>query len=128
MTMSTPMPKVLFVDDDEALRGAVKFSFGLDGLPVETFASAEALVASHDLGDAGCLVVDQNLPGMTGMDFLLHLRQLDVMVPAVLITTHPGGELRRRAKAAGVGIVEKPLLGDELQHSVRRLMDERRAS
>lgn len=117
------MFKVLLVDDDEAIRGAVKFVFGLEGLAMETFASAEALTDSGDLASAGCLVIDQNLPGMSGIDLLLDLRRRQVSVPAVLITTHPRRDLRMRAEAAGIGIIEKPLLSDELQRSVRRLME-----
>jgi len=117
-----PRARVLLVDDDAALRAALRFAFQLDGLSVETFASAEDLLERADVADASCLVLDQNLPGMTGLDLLGVLRRGDPTIPAVLITTHPAADLRRKAKAAGVEIVEKPLLSDALLRSVLTLV------
>ncbi|MDP3749019.1 MAG: response regulator [Phenylobacterium sp.] len=115
-------PRVLLVDDDAALRAALQFALQLDGLSVETFASAEDLLQRADVADASCLVLDQNLPGMTGLDLLGVLRRGDATIPAVLITTHPAADLRRKAKAADVEIVEKPLLSDALLRSVLTLV------
>lgn len=115
-------PRVLLVDDDAALRAALQFALQLDGLSVETFASAEDLLERADVTGVGCLVLDQNLPGMTGLDLLAVLRHGEVTTPALLITTHPAASLRRRAAAADVEIVEKPLLSDALSRSVLNLV------
>jgi FixJ family two-component response regulator len=68
------------------------------------------------------MVLDQKLPGMSGLDLLERLRAGGVTAPAVLITTHPSKETRARSRAAGVEIVEKPLLDDRLAEQIRRLM------
>ena len=112
---------LVLVDDDAALREALRFSFEVDGFAVRAFATGDAVEAA-ELPTVGCLVIDQRLPGEDGLALLERLRRRQVDLPAVLITTNPGSEMRRRARAAGVPVVEKPLLFDELTHTVRNLL------
>ncbi len=71
----------------------------------------------------GCLVVDYKLPEMNGLDLLVELRKRNVDLPAILITTHPSSEVRRRAAIAGVSLIEKPLLNDTLFQGIRAALD-----
>ncbi len=112
-------PTVILVDDDPAVAHAVQFSFDLEGLDVRKFTDAESLLASGPLPDKGCLVIDYQLPGVDGLVLLERLRENGVRMPAVLITTNPRPHLRARAAAAGVPIIEKPLLTDGLLSAVR---------
>lgn len=112
-------PAVILVDDDPAVAHAVQFSFDLEGLDVRRFSDSESLLASGSLPDKGCLVLDYHLPGVDGLDLLERLRESGVQLPAVLITTNPRPHLRARAAAAGVPIIEKPLLTDALLSAVR---------
>jgi FixJ family two-component response regulator len=112
-------PTVILVDDDPAVAHAVQFSFDLEGLDVRNFRDAESLLASEPLPDKGCLVLDYHLPGVDGLVLLERLRENGVRMPAVLITTNPRPHLRARAAAAGVPIIEKPLLTDGLLSAVR---------
>lgn len=114
-----PRPAVLLVDDDPAVAHAVQFSFDLEGLDVRSFRDAESLLASTDLPHKGCLILDYHLPGVDGLDLLDQLRANGVRMPAVLMTTNPRTHLRARAAAAGVPIIEKPLLTDALLTAVR---------
>lgn len=117
-----PRPTVILVDDDPAVAHAVQFSFELEGLDVRSFRDAESLLAGPDMPKRGCLVVDQNLPGMSGLALLEHLQAMGVGLPAILITTNPRAALRDRAAAAGVPIIEKPLLTDALLTTVRKAL------
>lgn len=112
-------PAVILVDDDPAVAHAVQFSFDLEGLDVRSYRDAESLLASRDMPKSGCLVLDQNLPGIDGLSLLERLRATGVKLPAILITTNPRAVLRNRAATAGVPIVEKPLLTDALLTTVR---------
>ena len=114
-----PRPIVILVDDDPAVTHAVQFSFDLEGLEVRGYRDAESLLDDADLPQGGCLVVDQNLPGMSGLSLLESLRATGVRLPAILITTNPRAVLRDRAATAGIPIIEKPLLTDALLTAVR---------
>ena len=108
------------VDDDEALRHALSFAFEAHGFPVSAFADAETALASGNLAAWRCMVLDYQLPGLTGLELLDRLRAAGVRAPAVLITTQPSLSTRARALLAGVEIVEKPLLDDTLMTKVSR--------
>jgi len=115
-------PAVILVDDDPAVTHAIQFSFDLEGLDVRSFRDGESLLAAGDMPDSGCLILDHNLPGMDGLALLERLRAAGVELPAILVTTNPRTALRNRAAAAGVPIIEKPLLTDALLMTVRQAL------
>lgn len=110
------------VDDDPAVRNSLKFSLEIDGFAVGVYASADEVLQDSDLDRFRCLVIDQHMPGMNGLDLIAKLRERRVAVPVVLITSHPPKALVVRAQGAGVPIVEKPLLGNALQEKIRELI------
>lgn len=116
-TLGPPTVRVILVDDDEAVRNALRFSLELDGFAVQAYASADAVPRADD--QAGCLVLDYNLPDQNGLQSLTELRSRQGGLPSVLLATNPPERLRRRALAAGVTLVEKPVLGDALVEGVR---------
>ena len=111
---------IVVVDDDEAVRDSLKFSLVIEGFAVRAFASGQQLLAEPSLPAGDCFVVDQNMPGMSGLDLISTLRARNLTAPAILITTHPNEAVRERAAAAGISIVEKPFLDLTLLNSVRR--------
>ena len=114
---------MLVVDDDSAVGNSLKFVLEVEGFQVRVFSSAEELLDEDSLPDASCLVVDYYMPGMNGLELVAHLRDRNVLIPAILITPAPSENLRNRAAAAGVPIVEKPLLGSRLLDSIREAFD-----
>lgn len=108
------------VDDDAALRQALSFAFETHGFAVSAFADAEAALAADNSAAWRCMVLDYQLPGLSGLELLDRLRAAGVRAPAVLITTQPSFSTRARALLAGVEIVEKPLLDDALMSKVSR--------
>jgi CheY-like chemotaxis protein len=103
-------PVVIVVDDDGAVRNSLKFSLEIEGFAVHTYADSEQLLQGEELANSSCLVIDHNMPGMTGLDAVAKLRQRHVLVPAILITTLPSVATAERARKAEIPIVEKPLL------------------
>jgi FixJ family two-component response regulator len=111
-------PTILVVEDDDSLRHSLLFSLAVEGFAVRTYAKASELLGAAELPDRGCLVVDYNLPDMTGLDLVAQLRNRQVALPAILITTNPSGIVRRRAEEAGVPMIEKPPLDDSLNYGI----------
>lgn len=113
---------LLLVEDDVSLRSALTFAFEADGYRVQPYADAwEVLEETTDALAADCMIVDYRLPRMDGLALLAALRRRSITSPAILITSHPDERCRRRALAAEVEIVEKPLVSDELRRRVRQI-------
>jgi len=128
LQIASAPPSVYLVDDDQALRTALKFSLELEGFDVRTYETGEDLLKAHLPHRGGCLVLDQNLPGLSGLEALSVLRSRAVKLPALLITSHLATALRDTARNARATVVEKPLLGDVLVGCIWRALDEARAS
>jgi two-component system, LuxR family, response regulator FixJ len=109
---------IIVIDDDDALRSSLKFSFEIEGFSVRAYRDGAEVLDEVELPRHGCLIVDFNLPGMNGLALVGKLRERGISMPAILITTHPSPALRQRAAAAGISIVEKPLLGNALLDNV----------
>ncbi len=112
-------PLVIVVDDDAAVRGSLKFALEIEGFAVHAYAKGDDLMEDAALSRCACFIIDQKLPGMTGLDVVAALRGQRIATPAILITSHPSGSLQERAAKAGIPIVEKPLLGNALIEQVR---------
>jgi FixJ family two-component response regulator len=112
-------PVVLVVDDDPAVRSALQFSLEIEGFVVRTYPSGQALLREAELPARGCLVLDQTMHDINGLDLLAVLRGRAVELPAILITTDPSRAVRHRAARAGVDLVEKPLLGNALLEAIQ---------
>jgi FixJ family two-component response regulator len=114
---------LVVIDDDSAVRNALQFALELEGYKVAPFASPLELLARAPVPAFDCLIVDQRLPAINGLDVVDLLRRNSRPPrPAILITSNPSNALRARAAAAGVPIVEKPLQSDELIRIVRRMV------
>jgi two-component system, LuxR family, response regulator FixJ len=118
---SAPAPAVIVVDDDMAVRSSLKFSLEIEGLAVRSYATAAELL-SADIDPCDCLVIDQKMPDMSGLDLIAALRERNISTPAILITSHPSLSLRESAKKAHIPIVEKPLLGNALLDKIRDVL------
>ncbi len=112
-------PVVVIVDDDPAVCGSLKFALELEGFTVRAYANATELLRDGDLGACDCFVIDQRMPVMSGMELIGKLRDRDVLTPAILLISDPNPALSARAIAAGIPIVEKPLLGNALVEKIR---------
>src|SRR5436190_20595126 len=111
---------VVVVDDDPAVRNSLTFSLELEGFAVHGYATGDELLMAEDLACCSCLIVDQKMPGLNGLDLIAKLRDRHIAAPAILITSNPSFFLRQSAEKAAVPIVEKPLLGNALLDRIHR--------
>src|SRR5271157_4159307 len=100
--MAEARPLVMVVNDDAAMRDALQFVLRLEGLDVHVHAGGDALLASRDLPRTKCLILKDRLPGMDAFEVLQHLRERELSLPVILLTSAASPALRGRAQAAGV--------------------------
>jgi FixJ family two-component response regulator len=117
--MSGPGQTIYIVDDDEAVRDALRMLLGTTGLRVETFASAAAFLKDYRPAQPGCLVLDVRMPGMSGLALQEELYKRRVRIPIVFLTGHADVPIAVRAlKKGAFDFIEKPLDSQRLIVSV----------
>ncbi len=98
------------VDDDAAVCDSLRFLLEAAGFSVATFHSADQFLAAADPDCIVCLLLDQHMPLVTGLDLLERLRRDGRELPVALMTGSPSARLMRRALELGAMVVlEKPL-------------------
>jgi FixJ family two-component response regulator len=114
---------VFVVDDDEAVRRALRFLLHTAGHTVEVFPSASAFLESYEPDRRGCLVLDIRMPQMTGLDLQNELNARGWRIPAIFITGHGTVPIAIAAMKAGAfDFIEKPLRDEALLESVERAL------
>jgi two-component system, LuxR family, response regulator FixJ len=116
---AAPPPIVIVVDDDPAVCSSLKFSLELEGFSVRAYGSAAEFLKVGP-GGADCLLIDQRMPAMSGMELIAKLRAQNISTPVVLIVSESNSAVSARAAQAGVPIVEKPFLGNALVDRIRQ--------
>jgi len=108
--VTIPKPSLVsVVDDDDSIREALPDSLRQFGFAAETFASAEAFLASEFVGETSCLLLDVAMPGMSGPDLQQELTRRRQEIPIVFITAYGDAAVLRRLLARGaVGCLVKP--------------------
>jgi FixJ family two-component response regulator len=119
--LTVEAPLIGVIDDDPAVCNSLKFSLELEGFAVRVYRSGAEFFASDSLTECKCFVIDQRMPGMSGMEVISELRDRNVSAPAILIISQPNRVLTARAAEAHVPIIEKPLLNNALVDKIREV-------
>jgi FixJ family two-component response regulator/HSP20 family molecular chaperone IbpA len=118
------LPTVFVVDDDRAVREAMRDLLQQDGRPVELYASSEAFLEAYRPGRVGCLLVDARMPGMGGLQLLQRLKSEGTRPPAIMITGQGDVPMAVEAMRAGAtDFIEKPVGRGELFASIERVLE-----
>lgn len=113
---------VSVVDDDESVRESLPDLLREFGFAVETFASAEAFLAS-DRSLTSCLILDIAMPGMSGPDLQQELKRRREDIPIVFMTAHGGAAMRPRLIEQGaVECLSKPFSDTALRAALDAAM------
>ncbi len=106
---------VFLVDDDADIRKSLARALRMRGLQVEVFASALEFLEVYDSIRPGCLVLDQGMPNMTGLELQELLVAKGYQIPIIFITGHGGVPQSVQAmKAGAIDFLEKPFRQDVL--------------
>ena len=119
--MSDAGALVYVVDDDASAREGVAALVRSAGLMVKTFASGEEFLAAPRPKIPSCLVLDVNLPGLSGLDLQEELAKSEVQVPIIFLTGHGDIPMTVRAvKAGAASFLTKPFDDEELLNAIRQ--------
>lgn len=99
--MTKTRPFISVVDDDESVREALPSLLKALGFSARTFSSAEEFLASGDVSQTRCLILDIAMPGMSGPELQQTLKQRQVQIPIIFITGHGDAAVRRQLLAHG---------------------------
>lgn len=117
-------PAVFVVDDDESVRGSLRFLLRSAGLESRAFGSAMEFLAAYDPGQPGCLVLDVRMPGMSGLELQQELNLRGAIIPVIFITGH--GDIPMAVEAMQHGahdFLQKPFRDEDLIERVRGALD-----
>ena len=134
--------RIHVVDDDASFRAAIERRLKLAGYQVATYPSAQQLLDSRpDENEPGCILLDVQIPGLSGPDLQGRLRELGSWLPIVFLTGHPDTPTTVRTIKAGaedfltkpveseklLGAIERALARHSLEHGERQRLNEMRA-
>jgi len=106
---------ISIVDDDAAVRESTKHLLQSLGHETHTFASGEAFLESKMLFDTDCLILDIQMPGMTGIELQSRLISSGVRLPVIFIAAAAESAGRARVLAAGaIDLLDKPYSDESL--------------
>ncbi len=121
-----PEPAVCVVDDDAAVRESLVRLLTAAGWRVASYASGSEFLERRSLADVGCIVLDNRMPGMSGLELQEHLSREPVSPPVVFLAGH--GDVATGVDAMKLGAVDfllKPVDGDVLIAVVRKALERR---
>lgn len=122
--MSEDSPTVFIIDDDADIRSSLSRSLTKYGFNVRSFDSAAAFLKGYNRGDCGCIILDQGMPGMTGLELQEHLKVEGLAIPIIFITGHAGiPESVQAIKGGAVDFIEKPFRAELLVQRIKCAID-----
>jgi FixJ family two-component response regulator len=111
---------IVIIDDDVLVRQALEDCMESAGYPVDSFDSAEQFLASGTAQNAACLIVDVQLPGISGLELQDKLAGADNRVPIIFVSAQGTQANRDMAmKHGAAGFLSKPFRRDDLVKLVR---------
>jgi len=118
-------PTIFIVEDDAAVRDALKLLLEQENFKVEAYECAEDFLASVRPMVSSCAIVDVRMPGMDGLQLLTTLKEQGVLLPIIILTGHGNIPMSVQAiKSGAVDFLTKPISAANLFASVRAALQE----
>lgn len=119
--MTTTLPPILVVDDEKNMRISLEAIMGHEGYQYRAVESAEQALKTLENEEFFMVITDARLGGMSGYEFLGHLRNRWPNLPVLMITAYATPKLAVEAiKAGAIDYLAKPFAPEELLHAVGR--------
>ena len=122
--MSLSLPIIHVVDDDPSFRAAMTRMLRAAKYEVRNYASASEFLDSDPCAVPGCILLDLQMPGLSGLDLQQVLAQMEERLPIIFLTGHGDIPASVRAmKAGAVDFLTKPVQREALLSAVRNAFD-----
>lgn len=122
-TSSAGGPIVYIVDGDASVRRSVRSLFGVFGFEVRDYASAEAFLEHFCGTRPGCVITEERLDGMSGLQLQRQLQQLGAVLPVIIMTSDVDAGLSTQATQTGVrALIQKPFVDRILLDRVQQTL------
>ncbi|MEL7538369.1 MAG: response regulator [Pseudomonadota bacterium] len=119
---------VNIVDDDEAVRDAIRLLLGSIGLRVRCFPDAQSFLDQYDSSELGCIVLDIRMPGMSGLRLQELLNERGCSQPIIFITGHGDIPMAVQAMRSGAAdFIQKPFRDQDLIDCIHEALNSARA-
>lgn len=120
--MNSQSPAIAVVDDDTAVCDSFRFLLEANNLDVQTYLSGADFLSENP--KVACIIVDYQMPGRNGLDFMSELRQRGSTLPAIMITATSDPTVDQRAAQLGITqVLRKPVSGQVLLGAIRKELD-----
>jgi FixJ family two-component response regulator len=114
---------VCIIDDDEWVADSLEVLLETFGFDARSYRSGADFLADDQRRRAACLVIDQHLPGMNGLDVVDHLQREGIRLPTILISGRLDPNTRERAEELGVTrLLEKPFAARCMVELIRAIL------
>jgi FixJ family two-component response regulator len=116
--------RIHVVDDDPSFAKAIERRLTQVGYTVTTYATAQHLLDRLPTGDEpGCIVLDVQIPGMSGPQLQERLNELGSTLPIIFLTGHPDiPAIVRAIKAGAHDFLTKPVSSDDLLAAIKKVL------
>lgn len=117
------VPIIHIVDDDKSFRTAVARLMETSGFRVASYESAEAILARLPISEPGCILLDLQMPGLSGLELQSRLVEMAPILPIVFLTGHGDvGSTVRAMKGGADDFLEKSASSKELLEAVKQAL------
>ncbi len=124
--MNENTAQVIFIDDDKFIRKSATQSMEMEGFKVDSYADATSALVGIDTECTRVIVTDIKMPGISGLELLQRIKEIDANIPVILITGQ--GDIATAVQAMRDGaydFLEKPFAPDNLIEVIRKAYDKR---
>jgi len=118
-----PSPVIAIVDDDPSVREGLHSLIRSAGWRVETFASAQEFLTRRGADAPSCLILDLQLPGLSGLDLQRRMAEVNLEIPIVFLTGH--GDIPASVQAMKAGAIEfltKPVEEEDILRAIQEAL------
>lgn len=119
---------VFIVDDNDSVRQSLARVLKAEGIHAEGFGSAEDFLARQACDVTGCILLDVNMPGISGIELQTRLLEEGLDLPVIFLTGH--GDIPMSVKAMKLGAADfltKPVDEEDLLRAIRQAMGHHRS-